>query len=175
MQDEQQVAELMRLFSRHQRRLLAYIQTLVPTRNDVEDIMQETGLVMLKKYSEFEPGTNFIGWAFRIAYHEVQHFYERRRHKNLPSFDEETLQLLSQEVASQAPRHDARYDALLDCLQRLPDRDRQFVLSRYEVGGGVEQAAKLSGRSMQAAYKALSRIRNALLQCVDQKLSCQSA
>ena len=175
MQDEQQVAELMRLFSRHQRRLLAYIQTLVPTRNDVEDIMQETGIVMLKKYSEFEPGTNFIAWAFRIAYHEVQDYYERRRHQRLMCFDEETLQLLSQEVTSQVPQHDSRYDALVDCLQRLPDRDRQFVLSRYETGSGVEQAANLSGRSKQAAYKALSRIRNALLQCVDQKLACQSS
>lgn len=174
MQDEQQIAELMRLFSRHQRRIMAYIQTLAPVRNDVEDIMQETGLVMLRKFPEFQTGTNFIAWANSIAYHEVKHYYESRRHKNLLSFDDETLQLLSLEVTTDLTRNDARYDALLDCLQRLPDRDRQFVLTRYEMGGSVEQAAKCSGRSKQAAYKALSRIRNALLQCVDQKLSYQS-
>jgi RNA polymerase sigma-70 factor, ECF subfamily len=171
MQDEQQIAELMNLFSRHQRRLLAYIQTLVPSRNDVEDIMQEVGLVMLKKFNEFEPGSNFIAWAYRIAYHEVQHYYQRRRNKNLPCIDVEALQCLSKEVVDNVSRQDARHEALLDCLKRLSERDRQLVMTRYEAGGGVVQAAQLSGRSIQAAYKALSRIRNALMQCVDQKLA----
>lgn len=39
-------------------------------------------------------------------------------------------------------------------------------MSRYESDSTVKELAKLTGRSADAAYKALSRIRRALLDCV---------
>ena len=53
-------------------------------------------------------------------------------------------------------------EALAQCLRKLHARDRELVLTRYEPGNGVPEAAQRSGRSLDAAYKALSRIRKLL-------------
>ena len=52
-------SELVQLMMKHQRRLFAYIMTLVPTRADAEDILQEASLTICEKFSEFKLGTNF--------------------------------------------------------------------------------------------------------------------
>ena len=44
------------------------------------------------------------------------------------------------------------------------------MLTRYEPGCGVAEAARGSGRSITAAYKALTRIRKLLLDCVTHQL-----
>jgi RNA polymerase sigma-70 factor (ECF subfamily) len=45
------------------------------------------------------------------------------------------------------------------------------VLTRYEPGSGVAEAARRSGRSMEAAYKALNRLRKLLHDCVTNQLT----
>jgi RNA polymerase sigma-70 factor (ECF subfamily) len=57
------------------------------------------------------------------------------------------------------------------CLQKLPPRDRDLLLVRYEPGSGVEEAARRSGRTLQTAYKALARLRKLLLDCVSTRLA----
>ena len=66
---------------------------------------------------------------------------------------------------------DARHEALEHCLGRLHPRDREMMLTRYEPGCGVPEAARSSGRSLQAAYKALARIRKLLFDCVTSRLT----
>jgi RNA polymerase sigma-70 factor (ECF subfamily) len=60
----------------------------------------------------------------------------------------------------------AMHTALSSCLQKLNERDRRMILTRYERGSGVERAALVSGRSIQACYKALMRIKQVLHDCV---------
>lgn len=68
---------------------------------------------------------------------------------------------------------DERHEALAGCLKKLAPRDRELVLTRYEPGSGVAEAAKRSGRSMAAAYKALNRLRKLLHDCVTHELANQ--
>src|ERR1035438_3780107 len=62
-------------------------------------------------------------------------------------------------------------EALAHCLHKLPARDRELMLTRYEPGSGVPEAARRSGRSLEAAYKALARIRKLLFDCVSHQLA----
>jgi hypothetical protein len=41
-----------------------------------------------------------------------------------------------------------------------------MITARYEPDGGAQRAADASGRTLQATYKALYRIRKALFDCV---------
>ena len=161
--------ELMRLMVEHQRRLFAYIYALVPNRQDASDILQETSLVICEKFHDFRPGTDFVAWATRIAFWEVR----RARQKYARSkvvFDQEVVDALAETVGAMQGELDVRHEALAHCLKRLPDRDREMVLLRYEPGSGVEEAARRVGRSMDAAYKALARIRKLLMDCVTQRM-----
>lgn len=165
---------LMALMTRHQRQIFAYIYTLVPRRHDAEDLLQETSVVICEKFSEFTPGTDFVAWACQIAYWRIR--YSRQKFaRSKVVFDETVLEAVARTASAIAPELDARHEALAHCLQKLPDRDRELVLTRYEPGGGVEEAARRSGRSLDAAYKALTRIRKLLFDCVSHQLATGGA
>jgi RNA polymerase sigma-70 factor (ECF subfamily) len=158
----------------HQRRIFGYIYTLVPDRHDAQDILQETSVVICEKFDQFKPGTDFAAWACQIAYWEVR----RARQKFARSkvvFNQEVVDALAETAAELLPEMSARHEALAKCLQKLHPRDRELLLTRYEPGSGVEEAAQRSGRSLVAAYKALARLRKLLLDCVTHQLSLEGA
>jgi RNA polymerase sigma-70 factor (ECF subfamily) len=162
--------QLMALMTRHQRRIFSYIYTLVPSRSDADDLLQETSLVICEKFDDFEPGTDFVAWAGQIAYWQVRYFRQKfARGKVL--FNQDVLDAVAKTADKMTGELDQRQEALAGCLEKLPARDRQFVLTRYEQGSGVREAARQSGRSMAAAYKALTRIRKLLYDCVTNQLA----
>ena len=50
--------QFIRLFSREEPRLHAYILTMVPNWSDAADILQETSAVLWKKFDEFSQKEN---------------------------------------------------------------------------------------------------------------------
>ncbi len=170
----EQQKELMRLMTQHQRRLYGYIYTLLPYRDAAQDVLQETSLTICEKFSEFQLGTDFVAWAFQVAYWEVRRAKQKYARSKLV-FGEEALAAVAATAAELVPELDARREALQHCLQKLHPRDREFVLLRYESAQGVEEAAQRVGRSMFAAYKALNRIRKLLFDCVSQRLEQEAA
>ncbi len=166
--------QLMLLMTQHQRRIFSYIYTLVPSRADAEDILQETSLVICEKFGQFKIGTDFAAWACQIAYWEVRRARQKFARAKVV-FDQEIVDALAHTASAMIDEVSERHEILGRCLQKLHPRDRDFVLTRYEPGCGVEQAARRSGRSIEAAYKALGRIRKMLLDCVSNQLTAEGA
>src|SRR4029079_16308299 len=81
--------EFARLFSRHARRIYAFIVTLVFTHHDAEEVFQNTSVVLWNKFNEFRPDSNFFAWASRIAYFEVLNLMKLKRRG--PVLSEESL------------------------------------------------------------------------------------
>ena len=165
-------SELVQLMMKHQRKLFGYILTLVPSRADAEGILQEASLTICEKFSSFEPGTNFYSWACQIAYWKVR----AARKKFATSkviFNEEVLDVLSQTRIEMEEELDSRHGALTKCLQKLNERDRRMVLVRYESAHNVKAAAQACGRTIQGAYKALTRIRKTLHDCVSLEIAAE--
>ena len=165
---------LMLLMTQHQRRIFGYIYTLVPNRTDAEDILQETSLVVCEKFEQFKPGTDFAAWACQIAYWEVRRARQKFARAKVV-FNQEVVDAISETAVELAPERSARHEALAKCLQKLHPRDRELLLTRYEPGSGVEAAAQRSGRTLEAAYKALARLRKLLHDCVSNQLSAEGA
>src|SRR5919106_1295698 len=165
---------LMALMTRHQRRIFSYIYTLVPNRYDAEDILQETSLVICEKFDDFEEGTDFVAWACQIAYWRVRYARQKfARAKVL--FNQDVLDAVATTASNMSTDLDNRHEALSNCLKKLNPKDRDFLLTRYEPGCGVREAARRSGRSMAAAYKALTRLRKLLMDCVSHQLESEGA
>ncbi len=166
--------ELIQLMMKHQRRIFAYIYTLVPSRSDAEDILQETSLTICEKFNDFKQGTNFYSWACQIAYWKIR----AARKKYATSkviFNQEVLDLIAVTQFKVEEELDHRHYALSECLKKLNDRDRRMILTRYESGKNVSAAAHVCGRTVQGAYKALNRIRKVLFDCVTFELSIEQA
>ncbi len=166
-------SELVQLMMKHQRKLFGYILTLVPSRSDADDILQEASLTICEKFSDFEAGTNFYSWACQIAYWKVR----AARKKFATSkviFNEKVLEVISQTRVEMEEELDARHGALSKCLQKLNERDRRMVLVRYESGHNVKAAAQACGRTIQGTYKALTRIRKNLFDCVNLEIAAEN-
>ena len=167
-------AELVQLMMKYQRRLFAYIHTLVPYRSDAEDILQETSLTICEKFKDFEIGTNFYSWACQIAYWKVRSARKKFAMAKVV-FNQEVMDVISQTRGQMEEELDYRHQALGKCLNKLSERDRRMVLTRYESGKNVAVAAQACGRTVQGAYKALNRIRKVLFDCVSFELSLGQA
>ena len=172
MNDSGKPEQFIDLYTRHQRRVYLYILTLIPNRADAEDILQETNLVLWQKFDEFRSGTNFFSWACRIAHYEVLKL-RRRKSRGMRFFTDEFLEDIAVEITADADMLETQYQALADCLEKLSDKDRDLIQRRYLPESSVKLVADQVGRSVDAVYKALNRIREALFECVDRTLSAE--
>jgi RNA polymerase sigma-70 factor (ECF subfamily) len=153
-----------------QTRLHAYILSLTGDLAHADDVLQKTNLVLWKKSAEFAKGSNFNGWACKVAYYEVlAHRRDLGRDRHL--FDDELLGSLADEARRQVDETDDRRLALTDCIQRLSGRDLELIRGRYEPASTIDHLADRFGRTKSAIVSSLFRIRRNLLECVDRRLA----
>lgn len=162
----------LRLFLRNERRLYAYIMTLLPHHADADDILQEASLVMWDKFDENNPPDDFAAWACRIAYYKVLYFLKKNRRSRV-HFSQTMLERIGETAVVQADplQLDERHEALSDCVEKLSLRDRNLLVLRYADGATTQSTAAQVGRSVEAVYKSLSKIRHALFECVTRALA----
>ncbi len=148
---------------------ISFILSLVPHRADADEILQETNLVLWRKFEQFRPGSDFRAWAFQVAYNKVKAFRERRGRDRL-RFGREVMDRLAAVAAATADDLPASQDALQECKEQLSQPDRDLIERRYEPGATVASVAAEVGRSVAAVYKAVVRIRRALFECIQRSL-----
>lgn len=153
----------------HQNHLQVYILSLVINKQQAQDILQQTNLVLLKKAEDFEPGTTFGAWACRIAYYEVLADRKKRKNDRL-MFDDDVLNVLAEDAGKQLESLDERAIALEECMKQLTSSQRRTLIERYSPGGSVKAMAAALGRSPNSMSLTLHRLRTILADCVQRKL-----
>lgn len=171
--DSERTEEFVKLLSQHQRRVGTYILTLVPNWADAEEILQETNVVLWREFDRFELGTNFAAWAYKIAFHQVLNFRKRKAREKL-QFSDAFLELVAEETAENTDQLEARYQHMQDCIAQLSEKNRDLLTRRYHSGADMETLAGELKRSVGALYRALSRIRRSLQECMDRRLAAEA-
>jgi RNA polymerase sigma-70 factor (ECF subfamily) len=156
----------MRLFVAHEPRIHAYIRSLVFHHADAQDILQEVAVVLWRKFSEFQPGTHFDRWAYRIAHLQVL-YYRQKKQRDRLEFSEEVLSAVADTMELENARWQELEQAMLDCVEKLRGEDRDLLRQRFAPGSNNRQIAHATGRSETAISRALSRVYAALLRCVE--------
>jgi RNA polymerase sigma-70 factor (ECF subfamily) len=169
MKSSPKSADFVALWSAHSKEIYAYIYSLVFNGPDADDVFQETSLVLLQKFDDFQPGTNFPAWAFRVAYHKSLKLLGRR--KSTVLIDETLMAILADEWRPNVDQIDNRIAALNLCLEQFPPRDRELIRLRYEGDQSIEEMARQMERSTSLIYKSLSRIHDLLLSCIRRRLA----
>jgi RNA polymerase sigma-70 factor (ECF subfamily) len=162
----------LRLFLEGERRLYAYILTLLPNRSDADDVLQEVSLVMWDKFDEQHPPSDFVAWGCRIAYFKILDFHKKNRRGRV-QFSQSMLEQVAESAIEQASalQLDARREALAGCIEKLKVNDRDMLVLRFAEGATTESTAAQLGRSVHAVYKALAKVRELLFTCVTQTLA----
>jgi RNA polymerase sigma-70 factor, ECF subfamily len=158
----------MDLFLKVQPQIYGYLRTMVLNRADAEDVLQDVARVLWQKFDQFEPGTRFDQWAYKIAYHQALCFMQKQRRAKL-RFNSETLTLIADTCAAMNDEFDEVRDALEACMERLLEPDREIVRLRFEPAATNRSVAASLGRSETAVSRALNRIYTVLLDCIQRR------
>lgn len=167
MSDPSPDDQFLELLARHQGQLFGYIFAAVRNLDDAEELYQQTSIILWRKFSDYQPASDFVRWACKTAKFEILHFQRKRRRSPICFSDEALSNLAETQVPDDEPS--LHQKLLAECVEELPASDRQLIETCYAGHGSVKQVAEELQRSVQTLYNSLSRIRRVLFHCVRMK------
>jgi RNA polymerase sigma-70 factor, ECF subfamily len=162
--------EFVRLLAEHERRLAAYVHTLIPLWQDAEDVLQNTKIRLWEQFDSFKPNSDFAAWAITVATYMV------RAHRTLSQrervcFSDKLLEKISRNIPPVDPsRRDDRLSALVECVKALNSANRRLLRLVCVGHQRIKDIARDLGQTPSTARKALFRIRRTLFECVQKRL-----
>lgn len=160
--------EFVRHFARHEGELRRFLASFIPSWGEVDELLQQTAIVIWKKFDQFQPGTDFMKWACVVARFEALSF-RRKSARDRLVFREDVLELMAEEAAEEMEGRKKEHEALETCLKAMPERQRQFVTLAYTPGIKIQDLATEAGSTPAAFYMRLKRLRSNLMKCVETK------
>ncbi len=163
------------LLARHDQSIRRFVRSLLPTRDGVDDVMQETALECWKKFDDFSPSDpqsavdEFIRWACVIARYKALS-WQRDKGRDRLVFREGVIDQLAQTAMTNLDRQDAERAAIEQCLGKMQDDHRRLVLSVHSPGESVALIAAETGQKARRLYNRVNVLRKHLLECVQQRL-----
>lgn len=164
-------------FIRDRHRLGAFVGGLLRDAHAAEDVIQE---VWLRLAAEVEKGTvldNQPAWCRGVAKNLVLKHWRKQRNAKVVA-DSAVLEVFLARIDEAFAETDEstdlwerRQQALDECVAALPEKSRRLLSLRYEGRESVENVAGRIGQSFDAVTKSLYRLRLALSDCVERKLS----
>ena len=109
----------------HMDTLFRAAASILHSRSEAEDAVQETYLQALKSFHRFTPGTNCRAWLFRILFHVISH--QRRKWFGRIIFSEreelEQTAVYTEPVAEQLTDEE-----LIEAFRKLPQQFAEVVM-----------------------------------------------
>jgi RNA polymerase sigma-70 factor (ECF subfamily) len=165
--------QFVELFVRSQARIFAYVATLLPNRDDAEEVFQQTSLVLWKKWREFDPSRDFVRWACGMAHLEVRNFLRKHAHSGRLSLSDDVLAEVARARLEMHDVLESRRQALRRCLERLEQGKREVLERCYAGQDSIKTIAAELGQPPNVLYMTLKRLRRALFDCVNRALAAE--
>lgn len=137
-------------------RLHKYLQAKLPSREDAEDVLNETLIGAVNGLKNFDGAVAISTFIYTIANRRVADFYRKRK---------EVSELSEQVPAGASPSSEGI--EFQESLAKLPEKSREVLILRYHVGLSVSEVAEVMGRSYKGTESLLSRARQQLKDALD--------
>ncbi len=160
------------LVERHHRELLVYARALTRDSTTARDIVQEAFIVAYDKINTFDVTRDFATWMRGIVRNKWREWL--RKNKRYALTDTDIAQIDADVAAWQSEKTEDEsdlFEALRDCLHRLPDNLTEAIMACYYEGRTGDEAADHLGIAPAAVRKRLQRARVLLKECLDHKTS----
>jgi len=159
-----------RCWTHAQGAIAGYVSAVVGDPNVADDVLQDVAVALLRKFPEYDPGRPFIAWAMGIA--KMQILASRRdRARASARLCDAVVETLAADWEELLPEADARSRALAACVEGLDRRGRELVVLRYREALEPQAISERLRCSSGAVRTALTRLRNALHDCIDRRLA----
>lgn len=158
------------LLSLHSTHLRAFIAMKLPIPHLIDEIAHETFVFAHRHIMDFEAGTDFGKWLRAIAFNLVRK--ETLRHQRLSKNQEKFLEhhLVQQAGKGEFAPESPTMVYLEECLQRLPDKQRELLNHKYTLSESSREIAEAFQQSEAWVRTTLCRIRTSLRQCIEHKI-----
>ncbi|MEO9592796.1 sigma-70 family RNA polymerase sigma factor [Rhodopirellula bahusiensis] len=171
---EQRYNEFVALLSRHDLSIRRFVRSLLPNRDAVDDVVQETALECWRKFDDFATQNaghpeEFARWACVIARYKALS-WQRDQGRDRLVFRDSVVEALAASALPQLEQRDEERRAIESCLSKLDETQRQLVLSVHSPGQSVSSIAKETGQKARRLYYQINVLRASLQQCVEKQL-----
>ena len=160
------------LWTQAQSTVACFVHTSIRDREQVEDLLQEIAITLLRKFADYDPSKAFLPWAMGVAKFAIlgsRRDYARSR----LVFDAALLERISNTFLEIAPAL-REEEAYLDlCLTKLPPEARRMVRLRYYDLLDSGEIARVLGKSEVAIRVGLLRIREQLRKCIESQIQLE--
>ena len=154
-----------------QQRLLSYIYRRVANREQAQEVLQQTNLVLCRKSDEFEPGTNFNAWAVAVAHYQILS-HRRIIARERLVFSDEVFAVVD-DRGEESLFHEERKRILRFCYGKLSQVNQELMKLRYQDGLSFQQVADELNKQVGAVKVQVHRIRLNLKKCAQEQLKEQ--
>lgn len=155
----------------------AYLSRYVQAKSAVEDLAQDTFLQAYVSLRDFDPRLDFRRWLLGIARNRALSYLRSEAHRR-----EREAKAGGASLAAWWSRHSASDEAALDlhdrelralqaCVKSLPQESADLVDAYYLRGQTAADLARSTGKSENAVWVAMLRLRQALHRCVQGRLA----
>jgi RNA polymerase sigma-70 factor (ECF subfamily) len=149
------------LVLRHRQKVVAVAQRITNSREDAEDVTQESFHKAFLHLNAFQEKSRFSTWLTRIAMNEAFMLLRRRRGivEVLPENPDDGMRSNWEAFADRSPNPEESYlrrertELLTEAINRLGPKVRTTMLLRDIEEGSAEETARILGTSI-AAVKA---------------------
>jgi RNA polymerase sigma-70 factor (ECF subfamily) len=159
----------LRHFLANEREVFRTVVAIVPNVEDARDVVQQVALALWERFAEYDPARPFAPWACAFAMNQARHWLTRHQRwqavLNSGLVDE-----LVRRREELLPEMDSRFRHLEKCMNQLPDDQRGLIEGYYQKRVSVESLALETGRTQEAIYKMLQRLRSALRACIERSI-----
>lgn len=160
---------MQKLFVANVSAIRGFILTLLPNRDEADDILHEVYLVVMEKADDFELGTKFLSWAFTISRFTIMDQVKRRSTRRMVPLGQDVIVLLADAAPDQA-YSDEYIKALHLCVDALSPAAKRVIKLRYNEGMKPAKIAADLELSPATVYVSLSKARALLKRCVNKRL-----
>ena len=127
-------------------------------------------MTLWEKFSQLRDDDGFLPWAKVVVRFKCLSAVARLR-RDRHVFTDEVLELLSDEAeAMSVERQAGTQGALRVCLEKFSPPHQELLLATYSGDARVGTLAQQVGRSVNALYKLVGRLREKLADCVHSTL-----
>jgi RNA polymerase sigma-70 factor (ECF subfamily) len=134
--------------------------SMLRSRTEAEDVVQETYFQAWKSFHRFEPGTNCRAWLFKILFHVIQH--QRRKWYRF-KFIDEGEEVLEHTLTYEPPvSQDLSDEDVLAAFRKIPETYREVVLLSDVYEFSYKEIHETLNIPMGTVMSRLSRGRNLL-------------
>ena len=158
-----------KLLTESQNRLYGYIYTLIGDHSRAKDVLQETNLVLWRKFDEQEKIENFQAWSFTVCKFQVMAYLRDKKRDRL-LLDPELADMISEKAEKENSLMSQAQPQLRKCISELPEQNRSMIEMKYFKKMMMQDIAETLKRSLTAVKVSIHRTRKVLQDCIRSKM-----